>query len=76
MFEMLMRYRIVDASGTEIFEEDVQGEVLVRGPSMATRYLGNEKATTGAFADGWLKTGDIAYCKTGKWYLVGRSKVS
>lgn len=71
-----MRGRIVDASGTEIFEEDAQGEVLLRGPSMMTRYLGNEKETTGAFADGWLKTGDIAYCNTGKWYLVGRSKVS
>jgi long-subunit acyl-CoA synthetase (AMP-forming) len=76
MLEMLMRGRIVDASGMEIFEENVHGEVLVRGPSMLTRYLGNEEATTGAFVDGWLKTGDIAYCKTGKWYLVGRSKVS
>ncbi|EPE33543.1 Acetyl-CoA synthetase-like protein [Glarea lozoyensis ATCC 20868] len=66
--------RIIDATGLEIFEEDVSGEVLVRGPSMATRYLGNEQATTDAFADGWLKTGDIAYCKAGKWYLVGRSK--
>jgi long-subunit acyl-CoA synthetase (AMP-forming) len=73
---MLMRCRIVDASGTAISEEDVHGEVLVRGPSMATRYLGNENATTGTFVDGWLKTGDITYCKAGKWYIVGRSKVS
>jgi hypothetical protein len=36
MLEMLMRGRIVDARGTEIFEEDVPGEVLVRGPSMMT----------------------------------------
>jgi long-subunit acyl-CoA synthetase (AMP-forming) len=76
MLEMLMRGRIVDASGTEIFEEDIHGEVLVRGPSTMTRYLGNEEATAEAFVDGWLKTGDIAYCKMGKWYLVGRSKVS
>lgn len=70
-----MRDRIVDPSGKEIIEEGVQGEVLVGGPSMMTQYLGDEKATTEAFVDGWLKTGDIAYCSAGKWYLVGRSKV-
>lgn len=76
MLVMLMRSRIVDASGTEILEEDVHGKVLLRGPSMVTGYLVNDEATAGAFVDGWLKTGDIAYCKKGKWYLVGRSKVS
>lgn len=67
--------RIVDASGKEIIEEGVQGEILLRGPSMMTRYLGDEEATTEGFANGWLRTGDIAFCRMGKWYLVGRSKV-
>ncbi len=37
-------------------------------------YLGNTKATKGAYANGWLKTGDIGYCNDGKWYIVDRVK--
>ncbi len=25
--------------------------------------------------DGWLRTGDVAYCIKGKWYIVDRKKV-
>ncbi len=75
MLEVLTGNRIIDASGNEIIKDGVQGEVMLRGPSMMTQYLGNMEATVEAFAHGWLMTGDIAYYRTGKWYLVGRSKV-
>jgi len=42
---------------------------------MMNQYLGDNVATANAFSDDWLKTGDIAYCNKGKWYIVGRSKV-
>jgi long-chain acyl-CoA synthetase len=36
------------------------GEVLVKGPSVMRRYLGNEKATAEAFTeDGFYRTGDV-----------------
>ena len=51
------------------------GEVWVSGPSTMNQYLGNKEATESIIANSWLRTGDIAYCSQGKWYIVGRSKV-
>lgn len=67
--------RIVDENGAEIREDLISGEVFVKGPSLMSRYLGSQEATDAAFADGWLRTGDIAYCDRGKWYIVDRAKV-
>jgi acyl-CoA synthetase (AMP-forming)/AMP-acid ligase II len=36
------------------------GELLVRGPNVVSGYWGDARATARAFADGWLRTGDIA----------------
>lgn len=35
------------------------GEIVYRGPHTMTQYLGNEAATTEAFAHGWFHSGDI-----------------
>ncbi|KAK5747197.1 hypothetical protein LTR17_000332 [Elasticomyces elasticus] len=51
-----------------------EGEILVRGPQLMQGYLGNAEATSAAFEDGWLKTGDIGYLEDGKLYLVDRIK--
>ncbi|KAK5694876.1 hypothetical protein LTR97_009467 [Elasticomyces elasticus] len=51
-----------------------EGEILVRGPQVMQEYLGNSEATSGAFEDGWLKTGDIGYLDNDKLYLVDRVK--
>lgn len=34
------------------------GEIAVRGPSLASQYLGDPDATAAAFRDGWFRTGD------------------
>ncbi|KAK0250661.1 hypothetical protein LTS09_014210 [Friedmanniomyces endolithicus] len=55
-------------------DQQIPGEVLVRGPRIMQGYLGNEEATSAAFEDGWLKTGDIGYLSNGKLYLIDRIK--
>ena len=50
------------------------GELVVRSEHLMTQYFGNQDATSSAFDDGWLKTGDIGYVKDGRVYLVDRLK--
>lgn len=50
------------------------GEIWVRGPSVTKGYFGNPEATQDAFADGWLKTGDLGYRAGGNLFICGREK--
>ncbi len=52
------------------------GEVLIRGAGLTRGYYKEPDATAAVFdADGWLHTGDLAYCdKDGYFFMVGRSK--
>ncbi len=36
------------------------GELLVRGPNVATGYWGDQARTAETFRGGWLHTGDLA----------------
>jgi hypothetical protein len=66
----------VDENSNEITGDGVNGEAHVRSPSLVTSYADNPSATKEAFVPGgWLKTGDIAYVRCGKWYIVDRVKV-
>lgn len=47
------------------------GELLVRGKTMATRVMQNGEATQTDF-DSWFNTRDLAVCKDGKYYIQGR----
>jgi len=52
-----------------------EGELLVRGPNVFVGYWRNPKATAEAFADGWLRTGDIAERdEEGNYRISGRLK--
>lgn len=53
----------------------VDGEVLVKSPSVMMGYYHDEERTKEMFTeDGWLKTGDLGYVKDERIYLTGRKK--
>ena len=67
--------RIVDGEGNELPTGE-PGEVLLKGASVMSHYLDDEKATAETFtADGWLRTGDQGIVdESGCLRIVGRSK--
>ncbi|KAK0258767.1 hypothetical protein LTR91_012679 [Friedmanniomyces endolithicus] len=69
---------IVDEEGREVKSEE-RGEFWVRGPNVMKGYWRKPEATAETkTADGWLKTGDIAYMSreedTALIYIVDRKK--
>ncbi|MFE1317287.1 class I adenylate-forming enzyme family protein [Kitasatospora phosalacinea] len=51
------------------------GELWARGPQVTGGYLDQPALTAEQFADGWLRTGDLARRDEDGWYfLVGRAK--
>ena len=65
--------RIVADDGKAASEEN-PGELQVKGDFLMLRYWNRDRATRATFtADGWLKTGDVAYWREdGNIRLVGR----
>jgi acyl-CoA synthetase (AMP-forming)/AMP-acid ligase II len=67
--------RIVDATTGVDVAPGEPGEIVVRGPSVMSHYLDDPEATEAAFADGWLRTGDIGRIEAdGNLRIVGRLK--
>ncbi|GGL80712.1 acyl-CoA synthetase [Glutamicibacter protophormiae] len=68
--------RIVDPVTMQDVEKDGQtGEMLVRGPNVTSGYWENPEATSGAFHEGWFRSGDIGYRDSdGYLYIVDRLK--
>ena len=80
--------RKVGSAGTSCFFSDVRvvvadreaedgepGEVLVSGPNVSPGYWEDQDATTAAFDDGWLRTGDVAtHDEEGYLRIVDRLK--
>ncbi|WIX80964.1 long-chain fatty acid--CoA ligase [Amycolatopsis carbonis] len=69
-----LRWRLVGEDGTDQPHDGVsRGELLIRGPWVATRYFRDERPDS--FADGWLRTGDIATIDAhGYLEIVDRAK--
>lgn len=56
-----LEMRIVNENGTEIRHDGEEvGEILLRGPWIASEYYNDPDRTAQAMAGGWLRTGDIA----------------
>jgi long-chain acyl-CoA synthetase len=68
--------RIVDPlTGIEC-PDGMPGELMIRGPNVTRGYYKNPEATDSALAaDGWLRTGDIAFRdEDGFFFITGRIK--
>ena len=56
-------------------DENGEGEILVKGPSVMMGYYHNEEENKKAFVDGWFRTGDYGYItEDGFIYVTGRKK--
>lgn len=64
---------IRDGAGA-VVEEDIEGEVTVRGPTLMSGYFDDEVSTSRALRDGWLFTGDRGVVRGGRLFLTGRDK--
>lgn len=66
-----MELRVVGLDDRDLGERQV-GEILLRGPSLMSRYVGADPSDP--FIDGWLRTGDLGYLAGGELYVTGRIK--
>ncbi len=69
-----LEMRVVDPQTLEERPERHVGELLIRGTSVTPGYYKRPEATAELFADGWLRTGDLAYMVDGELVLCGRIK--
>ena len=70
---------IVDSAHQRRCDDGVEGEIWVRGTSVANGYFGKQQSsgeTFGATLDGtaWLRTGDRGCLVDGELYVTGRDK--
>jgi crotonobetaine/carnitine-CoA ligase len=66
--------KVVDDAGREVPDHQ-DGELLVKTPISMVEYFRDPKQTVEAYADGWLKTGDIARRDAdGYFYFIARKK--
>jgi long-chain acyl-CoA synthetase len=68
--------KIVDENRNDVAENEVVGELAVRGPGVMTCYYNDPKSTEEVLSkDGWLYTGDMAKRDAdGFYFLVDRKK--
>ncbi len=65
--------RVVDLEGRDC-AEGMEGELVVRGSSLANGYYADPGTTAQTWQDGWLRTGDYGLLHSGQVYVTGRIK--
>jgi long-chain acyl-CoA synthetase len=66
--------RVVAPDGT-VLPPGESGEIQVRGPFVMTGYWNRPEASAAAFADGWLRTGDVGFVDEEHYiFIVDRVK--
>jgi malonyl-CoA/methylmalonyl-CoA synthetase len=66
--------RLIDDGGKVITEENIPGEIQVKGETVFQEYYGKPEATKASFTDdGWFKTGDVAQLERGYYRILGRA---
>ena len=58
-----------------ITEENIPGEVMIKGPQVFLEYWNQERTTEDSFFEGWFKTGDVAELVDGYYKILGRDSV-
>jgi malonyl-CoA/methylmalonyl-CoA synthetase len=66
---------LFDEDNNPIEEENIAGEIRVKGPTVFLEYWDNPEASKESFIDGWFCTGDIAVLESGYFRIMGRSSV-
>ena len=68
--------KIVDVEyGIKELEVGKNGELCIRGPQVMKGYYKNPAASKEVLTDGWLHTGDIAFCdEDGYFFITDRKK--
>lgn len=67
--------QLYDEYDQPIKEENLAGEIRVKGDNVFLEYWDNPKATKEGFKDGWFCTGDVAIIEAGYYRIMGRSSV-
>ena len=65
--------RIVSSSGN-VIADGRSGEIQVRGPGVASRFLSEIGPAEATCSRGWLSTGDIGAMRNGELHVCGRIK--
>ena len=66
---------LFDENNAIILEENIPGEIRIKGPNVFLEYWNARKATEESFHDGWFCTGDVAVIEKGYYRIMGRSSV-
>lgn len=63
--------RLIGANGAAVLQDNKPGELYIKGAGLLMAYKGRNDAKD---EHGWFRTGDVAYTKNGRYFIVGRTK--
>ena len=70
-----VQIKLADENFVQV-EDQMPGEILVKGANVFKEYWQRPEATQAAFTnDGWFKTGDVAVIENGYYRIMGRQSV-